>query len=587
MEQIFANITGKTRRATIGGRQYIVAPLSLIVPGVLNGSQGPLYYPPEEVAKDPSAWNGVPIVVYHPQEGDQNISARDPGVIDKQGVGYVYHARSNGKLTAESWFDIEDTRRVDSRILAALEAGRPIEISTGLFTSNEPAPEGASHNGTPYTHVARNYRPDHLAVLPDLIGACSIQDGCGVLVNESKQSIWQKLGELLGISTNTAVRLVGTVGEARKHIHLVSLDEDGYGYTNFVQQHSHRVKAFKVLPQEFPEKSADKHVHSLERGNLVDSGERIANVTKKEGAENLPASAYAYVPDADKPSTWKLRIDDAIHVGGAVAAIGKGYRGQKVQIPAGDMPAVKRKIRAAWLKFHPGKSREDLPPVLRNRRSAMTDDERKKVVDNLITNSHYWTEEDRSLLSEMTDEELGRLRVRSEKNQEQEAVCNAARKSFEDEQGTSHAFNEKTKKWESQPKRKEPVVNKDTGGKDKGEEKPPTNDEWLEAAPPEIQSAVRNAMVIEAREKRQIIERLTENVADEEKAIHQKRLETRSLEDLRSDLALLPSKRGEPVPAVNYYGAAAPTGAPGRPDEKNFAPFGLPDEYIKEEAAKT
>lgn len=66
-------------------------------------------------------------------------------------------------------------------MLDALEAGRPMELSTGLFTQNEPAPAGATFNGRPYDYVARNYRPDHLAVLPDQIGACSLADGCGVL----------------------------------------------------------------------------------------------------------------------------------------------------------------------------------------------------------------------------------------------------------------------------------------------------------------------------------------------------------------------------------------------------------------------
>ena len=73
--------------------------------------------------------------------------------------------------------------------------------------------------------------------------------------------------------------------------------------------------------------------------------------TKKQGDETLKASDYAYVPDPDKPSTWKLRIDDARHVAGAVAALGPGYRGQKVDIPAEHLDAVKAKVNAAHKKF--------------------------------------------------------------------------------------------------------------------------------------------------------------------------------------------------------------------------------------------
>jgi hypothetical protein len=35
-------------------------------------------------------------------------------------------------------------------------------------------------NGVKYEGIARNLRPDHLAILPDDKGACSLEDGCGV-----------------------------------------------------------------------------------------------------------------------------------------------------------------------------------------------------------------------------------------------------------------------------------------------------------------------------------------------------------------------------------------------------------------------
>lgn len=184
---------GQVRRETFNGRDYLVAPMTLIVPGVLNGSEGPLYYPPEEIAKDCTAWNGMPIVVAHPVRDGQNVSARDPAILNESGVGYVYRTTCNDKLAAEGWFDVEKTRAVDPRVLSALEQGRPMEISTGLFTENTPADKGATYNGTPYTHIARNYKPDHLAVLPDEQGACSVKDGCGLLVNQSNGEIVMKL----------------------------------------------------------------------------------------------------------------------------------------------------------------------------------------------------------------------------------------------------------------------------------------------------------------------------------------------------------------------------------------------------------
>jgi hypothetical protein len=61
---------------------------------------------------------------------------------------------------------------------------------------------------------------------------------------------------------------------------------------------------------------------------------------------------WAYVPDKDHSSTWKLRIDDEQHLAQAITALSPGgYRGQKVEIPAADKPSVIRKIRAAINKL--------------------------------------------------------------------------------------------------------------------------------------------------------------------------------------------------------------------------------------------
>lgn len=187
MEIVTANVAGKARKATFHGRSYLVAPMTLIVPGVLNGSQGPLYYPLEEVRKDPHAWDHIPIVVYHPMKGGKPVSARRPEILEQSGIGHLFNSHANGKLTAEGWFDVERTRAVDARVLTALETNASMELSTGLTLEQEPAPQGAVFNSPggprPYVAIARNYKPDHLAILPDQKGACSVLDGCGVLVN--------------------------------------------------------------------------------------------------------------------------------------------------------------------------------------------------------------------------------------------------------------------------------------------------------------------------------------------------------------------------------------------------------------------
>jgi hypothetical protein len=224
LETLTANLAGKPRQEDWNGRQYLVVPLTMLVPGVLQGSKGPLLYPAEEVRKSPDDWNHIPIVVYHPMKDGKPVSARSPSILSKYGVGFVFHSRtdSKGVLKGEGWLDVEATRRVDRSVLDSVQLGKPIELSTGLFVDDEPAPEGAifnDHRGTrKYVGIARNYKPDHLAILPSGKGACSLADGCGVLINRAirssrlarsqsmpdKLKAWQKIGEALGLVDDVA-----------------------------------------------------------------------------------------------------------------------------------------------------------------------------------------------------------------------------------------------------------------------------------------------------------------------------------------------------------------------------------------------
>lgn len=200
LQVINSKVSGPVEAVTFMGRSYLKAPVTMIVPGVLPGSKGRLYYPPEELAANVGDWNGVPLVGYHPKANGVPISARDPAVLEVQGLGLVFNSEYKDRLQATAYFDVERTERFDRmldpehRILPRLRKGEPIEVSTGVFTEDEPV-QNASHNGTPYDFVARKYRPDHLAVLPDQVGACSIKDGCGLLVNANGETITIPNGE--------------------------------------------------------------------------------------------------------------------------------------------------------------------------------------------------------------------------------------------------------------------------------------------------------------------------------------------------------------------------------------------------------
>lgn len=178
---------GQIERVIENGRSYLVASATMIVPGVLAGSQGALLYPKSEVAHNPSKWNGIPLMENHPFDPVTNspLSAEDDGVWERQGLGEIRNTVYKGKLKTSAYFDEKLTKAKSPKIYHNLINNIPIELSTGLFTTNIPAPPNSKdpETGRSYDYIATNYRPDHLAVLPNQTGACSIQDGCGILVN--------------------------------------------------------------------------------------------------------------------------------------------------------------------------------------------------------------------------------------------------------------------------------------------------------------------------------------------------------------------------------------------------------------------
>lgn len=100
------------------------------------------------------------------------------------------------------------------------------------------------------------------------------------------------------------------------------------------------------------------------RRNLADrffdylSGVAQKSAIKRENGLDFPPRDYAYVPDPALPSGWKLRLTETpgkvtvAQLGRAAAALGAGgFRGNRVDIPAAALSAVKRRIRAEYRKL--------------------------------------------------------------------------------------------------------------------------------------------------------------------------------------------------------------------------------------------
>jgi hypothetical protein len=94
----------------------------------------------------------------------------------------------DGALKGEIWVDIakasELTELNGPELVAMMNRGEPIEVSTGIFFDIEDV--AGNWDGEDYDYIARNMRPDHLALLPEGQGACSYKDGCGVRANKGE-----------------------------------------------------------------------------------------------------------------------------------------------------------------------------------------------------------------------------------------------------------------------------------------------------------------------------------------------------------------------------------------------------------------
>lgn len=125
-----------------------------------------------------------------------------------------------------------------------------------------------------------------------------------------------------------------------------------------------------LLPEGHPLKSERAEKATPYRSTAEVAAE-VEKATKREDGEDFPMRAFAYAPDAESPSTWKLRLWDSLEeeetaaqVGRAVAALGPGgFRGNRVEIPADDLPGVIRKVRSAWRKVNDAD--RELPQILK------------------------------------------------------------------------------------------------------------------------------------------------------------------------------------------------------------------------------
>lgn len=241
----------------IDGVNYLTAPVVMMVEGVHRGSHGPLFHSATELSKSSAAWEGMPVVINHPQDEAGNyISANS---VQEKVVGYVCEPKMEGKkLKAKIRVNVDKTSVVSPTTIAALKANKVLEVSIGVFTDE--IKEEGEWNGETYIARATNHKPDHLAILPTDQGACSVSDGCGIRVNKLQTNN-------MGGMTNEEITMQNSL-----LVDLRSLQVNQLSYDDISRMMWDKLHAMKVedsqgneLKECWPESIYDKYLIYRER----------------------------------------------------------------------------------------------------------------------------------------------------------------------------------------------------------------------------------------------------------------------------------------------------------------------------------
>jgi hypothetical protein len=345
------------RREQLNGVEHIVVPVVMMVEGVHSGSHGPILHRADELGRYPESWDGIPVTIGHPIVDGQYVSANSPAVLQDWAVGRIFNTQiADSALKAEAWLDEVALQRISDDTLERINNGEVIEVSIGIF-SDEEMTSGVWNNER-YTAIARNHRPNHLALLPDEVGACSIADGCGIRVN--KQEKTKKVAQKQ-ISINKENQT-----EVLKELNRMGFSVNELGFSEIREK-------------------IGQAIYGLDGGGLDHYIEEVY-------ADSFVYTQYNHRVDPRQRKLYKqsYKIDESGEV---------NFSGEPVH--------VKREVSYTAVPMVNG--RVKVERVIKKNKSMCTDCV-KKLADNLINNKvTAWSEDDREYLESQTEEVLEKM----------------------------------------------------------------------------------------------------------------------------------------------------------------------------------
>jgi len=415
---------------TLNGKTYIVVPVTMMMEGVHQGSHGALLHTAEELGKIPASWNGIPVTLGHPQAEGSPVSANSPTILEQWALGIVFNTVMAGnRLKSEAWLD-KDKLATNVNLNDRIANGELIEVSVGVFSEDEMT-EGTWHNEQ-YVAVARNLRPDHLAILPNQVGACSVADGCGIRVNQNKKGeITMTVNEALDvlkadgyrvptITDNSDMGLMEKIDELRDLVRAIDenswtyLEEVYDGYLIYCQENQTGEKCYKRnfqfnVTTGTPEFTSDpvevvKKVEyetvitnntvvkrtrktNLKKEDVIMANEKCTPCIAKKAGELIANAATSYV-EADRE--WLETLEE----GQLDKMVPKVVETKEATItPEMAVNAFKEGLKAEedYIALMPTVMQEQMRSALK-----VNSDHKQSLIDGIITNTEEgtWTKEE-------------------------------------------------------------------------------------------------------------------------------------------------------------------------------------------------
>jgi len=381
------------RLETLEDKEYVVVPMVILTEGVHSGTSGPLYYPPEELKKTPATWNHKPVVVYHPTMNGESLSACEPAIINSRKVGIMMNTRwEKGKLKSEAWIDRSKADKVDPRIMEAVDKLEVMELSTGVFLDIDDTK--GEWKGESYVGIARNFRADHLALLPDQIGACSIEDGAGLLRNAAGPASDYLVAEDPKDSSTFHLR-VKRNGKPDHNLMGAAWAALHGGFRGNKYEGPGKMEALSKLKKLYKSENLDTPTAMSARYRLKTEKDVTANeLSFSDITSQLQALISEKLNPSDAPG-YSLYIMDVFPDGRVIYCMGGGYyqlqyKNSSTGIQLSDQPPVEV-VRVTDYKTQTANN---------------TKMNKKETVDAIINAKKGWGEDDRPALMGLSEQQL-------------------------------------------------------------------------------------------------------------------------------------------------------------------------------------